>query len=40
MPPLILYILSENSGMEYEELTQTIIGCGMRVHHVLGPGFL
>ena len=26
--------------MEYEELTQTIIGCAMRVHNVLGPGYL
>lgn len=26
--------------MEYEQLTEKIIGCAMRVHSVLGPGFL
>ncbi len=26
--------------MEYEQLTEQIIGCAMRVHGVLGPGFL
>lgn len=26
--------------MEYEELTKTIIGCAMKVHRALGPGFL
>lgn len=26
--------------MEHEQLTQKIIGCAMRVHGVLGPGFL
>ena len=26
--------------MEYEQLTQRIIGCAMQVHNVLGPGFL
>jgi GxxExxY protein len=26
--------------MEHEKLTETIIGCAMRVHRTLGPGFL
>ena len=26
--------------MEHEELTQKIIGCAMKVHCILGPGFL
>ena len=26
--------------MEHEELTQNIIGCAMKVHGTLGPGFL
>lgn len=26
--------------MEHEQLTQTIIGCAMKVHSTLGPGFL
>lgn len=26
--------------MEHEQLTEQIIGCAMRVHGVLGPGFL
>ena len=26
--------------MEHEKLTETIIGCAMRVHSTLGPGFL
>ena len=26
--------------MEHGDLTQVIIGCAMRVHRVLGPGFL
>jgi GxxExxY protein len=26
--------------MEHAELTQKIIGCGMKVHRVLGPGFV
>jgi len=26
--------------MLHEDLTQTIIGCAMRVHNTLGPGFL
>ena len=26
--------------MEHEQLTETIIGCAMKVHRVLGPGFL
>lgn len=26
--------------MEWEKLTETIIGCAMRVHSALGPGFL
>jgi GxxExxY protein len=26
--------------MEHEKLTKTIIGCAMKVHHTLGPGFL
>ena len=26
--------------MQYEDLTQRIIGCAMQVHRTLGPGFL
>ena len=26
--------------MEHEKLTETIIGCAMKVHRTLGPGFL
>lgn len=26
--------------MEHEKLTETIIGCAMKVHSALGPGFL
>ena len=26
--------------MEHEELTRIIIGCAIRVHRALGPGFL
>lgn len=26
--------------MEHEQLTETIIGCAMKVHSALGPGFL
>ena len=26
--------------MEHEKLTSVIIGCAMKVHHTLGPGFL
>ena len=26
--------------MEHEKLTETIIGCAMKVHRALGPGFL
>jgi len=26
--------------MEHEQLTETIIGCAMKVHRTLGPGFL
>lgn len=26
--------------MEHEDLTQSIIGCAMKVHSTLGPGFL
>jgi GxxExxY protein len=28
------------SYMEHEKLTETIIGCAMKVHRELGPGFL
>jgi len=32
--------LMRRHGMEHEELTKVIIGCAMRVHRELGPGFL
>jgi hypothetical protein len=30
----------QDSEMEEEQLTEKIIGCAMKVHGVLGPGFL
>ena len=32
--------MGNNAEMEDEQLTETIIGCAMKVHSVLGPGFL
>src|ERR1051325_8184067 len=32
--------IDRNSGVQNEELTRRIIGCGLKVHTKLGPGFL
>ena len=32
--------MKPGTGLEYEELTDKIIGCAIEVHKKLGPGFL
>ncbi len=38
--PLLLILSILSNAMEHEKLTETIIGCAMKVHRTLGPGFL
>ncbi len=32
--------MKPGKGLEYEDLTEKIIGCAIEVHKKLGPGFL
>ena len=40
MPDTLIVWLLPPLLMEHEQLTGTIIGCAMKVHTTLGPGFL
>jgi len=38
--PVNLVKKTSGQNMEHEKLTEAIIGCAMKVHRTLGPGFL